>query len=209
LKPIDSLKEELQGILAGKEYRVYHRENQNLLKDLLNRLKDWLYSILKNIFPQADIAQKTSEWLSYGLAVLGALFLCFLLYLLLSRFVRQGRVNPQRMSMAKGLTLTVQHHFGEAQSLADREEYALAVRHLFLGFILHLDQNRWIEAKAWKTNWEYFAELKVRAPKLANSFTSLAVKFEEAMYGGRPISRDDYWLYHNQVSRWIHEGETT
>ncbi len=209
MKPLDALKEDLQAILAGKEYQIYNRENRNPLADLLQGLKDWLYSILKNIFPQADVAHKTAEWLTYGIVALGVLFLCLMFFLLLSRFARQNRLVPQRMVLAKGVTSTVQHHLVEAQGLAERGEYASALRHLFLGFILYLDENRWIEAKAWKTNWEYFAELKDRAPQLANSFTTLAVKFEEAMYGGRSISRDDYWLYHNQVSGWVHKGETT
>ncbi len=208
MKPLASLREDLQGILAGQEYQIYYREHQNILLDLLNRLRDWLYSILKNIFPQADAAQRASESLAYGLAALGVLLIFLMLFLLVSRFVRHGRVHPKRMGTSKSLSQTVQHHLVEAHRLADQGEYAPALRYLFLGFILYLDQNRWIEAKAWKTNWEYFAELNARSPQLANCFTSLATKFEEAMYGGRPISRDDYRLYHNQVSRCLHEGET-
>ncbi|HWJ02783.1 MAG TPA: DUF4129 domain-containing protein, partial [Verrucomicrobiae bacterium] len=195
MKPLDSLREELQGILAGKEYQVYYRENQNFFLDLLQRLKNWLNSILKNLFPQADIAKTTVDWLAYGIAAVGIFLLLLMLYLLGSRFVRQGHVKRKRLDLAKELTLTARHHLGEAHSLAGQGEYSIALRHLFLGFILFLNQQRWIEAKAWKTNWEYHAELKNYAPHLADFFTSLAVKFEEAMYGGRPITRDDYWLY--------------
>jgi len=110
--------------------------------------------------------------------------------------------------MSKGQTLTAQEHLAQAHKLAEEGNYRLALRSLLLGFILYLDQNHKIEAKAWKTNWEYYAELSDRAPQLANSFYTLAIKFEEAMYGGRPIARDDYWIYFNQVHKWIHEGDT-
>ncbi|MHB8126110.1 MAG: DUF4129 domain-containing protein [Desulfitobacteriaceae bacterium] len=209
MKPLDSLREDLQGILATKEYQLYYHENQNILLDLLKRLKNWLYSILKAIFPQADFAQRTSEWLSYGIAILGVLLFFLLLFLLLARFVRQGRVNPKRAGISKRLTRTVQQHLAEAHRLTEQTEYSLALRHLFLGFIVYLDQNQWIEARAWKTNWEYYAELMDHAPQLANSFNTLAIRFEETMYGGRSIAMADYWSYHNQVNRLIHEGETT
>ena len=208
MKPLDLFREDLQGILATEEYQVYTREPNNLLRDLFDSLGNWLHQILKSIFPHVDVAKKTSEWLSYGIAALGVLLLFLLLYLLLSRFVRQGQVNLKQVSMVKGQSLTAQRHLVEAHKLAEEGNYSSALRHLFLGFLLSLDQNQWIEAKAWKTNWEYYAELMERAPQLAGSFYTLAVKFEEAMYGGRPIARDDYWLYHNQVDKWIHEGDT-
>ncbi len=207
MKPLASLREELQGILAGKEYRIYYRQQQNLLLELLKRLRDWLYSILHNIFPQADVA-RASEFLAYGIAALGVLLVGLLAFLLFSRFVRQGRVHAKPARISPGHLPTVQRHLAEAQTLAEQGEYAAAFRSLFLGYILYLEQNRWIEAKAWKTNWEYCAELNANAPRLAFSFTSLAVQFEEATYGGRPISGDDYWLYHNQVKRWVQEEET-
>jgi len=209
LKPLDSLREDLQGILATKEYQIYTQEdNKSLLQDLLDSLKNWVHQLLQRIFPHADIAGTTTEWLSYVIATLGVLLLFLLLFLLLSRFVRQGRVHSQQVRTSKEQTLTAQGHLSQAHKLAEEGNYSSALRNLFLGFLLYLDQNRWIEAKAWKTNWEYYAELNASAPQLANSFYTLAIKFEEAMYGGRPIARDDYWLYNNQVNKWIHEGDT-
>lgn len=208
MKPLDSLRQELQSILAGKEYTVYHRKSQNILAELLTPLKNWLYSILKRLFPHSNVAQKVSEWFVYGITAVGLLLLALLLYLLLSRFTRQGRINPKQISIAKALTLTVENHFASAQALAEKGEYTLALRHLFLALILYLDQNQLLEAKAWKTNWEYFAELKVRAPRLADSFTVLATKFDEAMYGGRPISENDYNHYLHHVNQWVREGKT-
>lgn len=209
MKPLDSLREDLQGILATKEYQIYTQENKkSLLQDLLDGLINWLHQILQSIFPQVDIAKRTSEWLTYGIVTLGVLLLFLLLFLLLSRFVRQGRVHSKQVNIVNGQPLTAQRHLAEAHRLAEEGNYSSALRHLFLGFILYLDQNQWIETKAWKTNWEYYAELNDSAPQLANSFYTLAIKFEEAMYGGRPIARDDYWLYYNQVNKWIHEGDT-
>lgn len=208
MKPIDSLREDLQGILATKEYQIYTQENKSVQQELFDALNKWLHQLLQSIFPHTDIAKRTSEWLSFVIVALGLLLLFLLLYLLLSRFVRQGQVNSKQVSMVEGQALTAQRHLAEAYKLAEAENYSSALRNLFLGSIIFLDQNQWIEAKTWKTNWEYYAELKDRAPQLANSFYTLAVKFEEALYGGRPIARDDYWLYHNQFKKWLHEGDT-
>lgn len=208
MKPLDSLREDLQGILDTQEYQIYTQENKSLLQTMFEDLKNWLHQMLQNIFPHTDVAKRTSEWLSYGITALGLVLLFVLLFLLLSRFVRQGRVHLQQVSMSQGQTFTAQGHLGEAYRLAGEENYQSALRNLFLGLIIYLDQNQRIEAKAWKTNWEYYSELEDRSPQLANSFYMLAIKFEEAMYGGRPISKDDYWLYHNQVNKWIHEGDT-
>lgn len=209
MKSIEALHDELKGILSGQEYQAYYSKNNNVLLDLLDRLKNWLYSILKNIFPQTDVAKTTSTWLAYGLVAVGALLILLLLFLLFSRFVRQSHGNQAQLDRSKGETLTVESKLAEAHALAEQGEPSEALRVLFLGFILFLDQNHWLEAKSWKTNWEYLAELKEKAPHLANSFTILATKFEEAMYGGRPIAQDDYWQYHHQVKRWIHEGGNT
>lgn len=204
---MSSLREDLEGILATKEYRIYTRENKSVLQNLLESLKNWLQQVLHNIFPHTDIAKKTSDWLSYGLIALGIFLLFLLLFLLLSRFVGDGRIHLKEVPLAIDQPLTAQRRLAEAHKLAEAGDYSSALRNLFLAFILYLDQNQRIEAKAWKTNWEYYAELKERAPQLADSFFKFAVKFEEAMYGGRPIASEDYWFYSNQVSDLIHEGD--
>ena len=208
MKPLTSLREDLEGILATKEYKIYTQEHKSFLQNLLDSLKNWLQQILQNLFPHTDVAKKTFDWLAYGLIALGIFLLFLLLFLLLSRFVRHDRIHSKEVRLAMDKPLTTQRQLAEAHKLAEAGDYSSALRILFLGFILYLDQNQRIEAKAWKTNWEYYAELKERTPQLANSFYKLAIKFEEAMYGGRPIAKDDYWFYSNQVSELIHEGDT-
>ena len=208
MKPLTSLREDLEGILATQDYKIYTQENKSVLQNLLASLKNWLQQILQNLFPHTDVAKKTSDWLSYGLIALGIFLLFLLLFLLLSRFVRHGRIHSKEVRLAMDKPLTAQRQLAEAHKLAEAGDYSSALRILFLGFILYLDQNQRIEAKAWKTNWEYYAELKERTPQLANSFYKLAIKFEEAMYGGRPIAKDDYCFYSNQVRELIHEGDT-
>lgn len=209
MKPLDLLRDDLQEILATKEYQIYtQQETKSFLEGLLDSLMNWLQQMLQSIFPQVDIGKTTSEWLSYGVISLGMLLLLLLLFLLVSRFVRQGRIYSRQVTTSMEQSFTEQRHLAEAHRLSEEENYSLALRHLFLGFILYLDQSQRIEAKAWKTNWEYYAELNHRAPQLANSFYTLAVKFEEAIYGGRPIAKDEYWSYYKQIIAWIHKGDT-
>lgn len=208
MKPLTSLREELEGILGTKEYTIYTQEHKSSLQNLLASLQHWLQQILQTVFPHTDVGKKTSAWLSYGLIALGMFLLLLMLILLVSRFVRPSRVQAKPMRPAADQPFTIQRRLAEAHRLAEAGDYSSALRNLLLGFILYLDQNQRIEAKVWKTNWEYYAELKERSPQLAASFYELAQKFEEALYGGRPIAQNDYWFYSSQVSKWIHEGDT-
>src|SRR5690625_6609250 len=48
-------------------------------------------------------------------------------------------------------------------SLAKAEQnknYSLAIRYQFLILLVKLDQREWILKKSWKTNWDYYQELK-------------------------------------------------
>ncbi|AFQ45240.1 DUF4129 domain-containing protein [Desulfosporosinus meridiei] len=208
MKPLDTFREELHKILVTQEYQVYTQESKSLFQGLFDELKNWLHQMLQNLFPHTDVAKSTSAWLSYGIATLGTVLLLVLLFLFISRFVRQGRIHLDQISMFQGQAFTAHDHLREAHRLAQEGNYHSALRNLFLGLIIYLDQNQRIVAKTWKTNWEYYVELKDRSAQQADSFYSLAIKFEEAMYGGRPITKDDYWLSHNQVDKWIHEGDS-
>ena len=209
IDPVDA-KEELQNILSGQEYRIYYQEDSaNILQRWIERFGKWLNEILQNLFPNANITEKTAEWIIYGLTIIGFLFSIFLFFKLWKGFVRERRYYSKPIGTAEDLALSSSLHLQEADRLTEKGEYRLSLRHIFLAFILYLDQHHWIDARPWKTNWEYYEELQERHSVLTEPFHQLAIKFEEVVYGGRPIQLDDFLVFRKQVDEWMNIGGRT
>lgn len=209
MKNIDPLKakEELEEILSQKEYQVYYRQDKNTLADLLERLQDWLNRYLTKFFPKAEFTEDASEWISYGMVGLGIAIVLLLLVMFSSRVVRENRFFSKPVGTEAELVLSPQSHLIEAENRSGEGDLRSAIRHLFLAYLLHLDQNKWIEAKAWKTNGEYLDELQEARAEIAKTFRVLATQFEATWYGGRPISNEDYREYRQQVVQLVTNEE--
>lgn len=200
-------KEELQQILAKEEYQIYYRQRQNLWQKWLEQFQDWLSRFLHSIFPRTEITPGTSNWPAYVLIAVCLLLVITLLILFLSRFVRRRRLQQRVVSSAKELELSFTRHLHEAARYREQAEYGLALRHLFLGFILFLDQKGLLEARAWKTNGEYYQELEKTNKDLAADFYKIALKFEETIYGSRPLTPEQLQNYFNLTQNWLSKGE--
>lgn len=209
IDPIDARKE-LEKILSNQEYRIYDQEDSaNILQRWLERFGKWLNEILHNLFPNANITETTAEWIIYGLTLVMLLLSIFLFIKLWKSFVRERRYDSKPIGTAEDLALSSSHHFHKADQLTEQGEFRLALRHVFLAFILYLDQHHWVDAKPWKTNWEYYEELQNRHSVLTEPFNQLAIKFEEVVYGGRSIQLDDFLVFRKQVDEWMKIGGST
>jgi hypothetical protein len=200
-------REELERILSEKEYQVYYKSNQNFLMDLLDRIQRWLESVLEKLFPNIEIQPQTPEWMSYGVAAIGITIIVILLILVARSFIREGRFKKQPVATTDELVSSTAQHLQKGQQLADNGEYRFALRHVFLAYILYLDEKNLIEARAWKTNLEYHQELSERLQHTAEVFYSFSKVFEEVMYGKRPITKDDYEQYVKQVTDWMDSND--
>jgi hypothetical protein len=205
LNTIDPLKarEEMEQILSQKEYQAYYREEKNTLADLLERLQEWLNRYFSKWLPQPEIRESTSEWISYGMVGLGIAIVLFLLYLFSSKVVRENRFYSKPIGTESELIQSPQSHLQMADKHLEEGNLRSAQRHLFLAYLLGLDQQKWIEAKAWKTNGEYFDELQGKQPEIAKAFRGLAYRFEATWYGGRHISREEYVEFRQQVVSFV------
>jgi len=201
LKLLDPVivREELQDILSKEEYQVYLQENQNVFLRLLERFESWLSDLLEKLFPKVDFVERASEWLVYLIIGIGLSLLIFFLYLLWSRLTGFSRSRKMSVGSSEELAQTPQRHLLEANKLSKQGDQKSALRHAFLAYILFLDEKELIEAKAWKTNWEYFYELKDNDLSKAEAFYDLALKFDEAMYGGRNTNMEDFVVYRDRV----------
>src|SRR5699024_4298162 len=84
------------------------------------------------------------------------------------------------------------NHLSEAEKQASAGNYSVAVRHMFLALLLYFHENDMVEAKSWKTNWDYCDELRKVNQPLAEQFYHLALLFDEVFYGERVMTRDEY-----------------
>jgi hypothetical protein len=197
----------LEEILSDREYQKYYRQEKNTLAELLEKFQEWINRHLSKVFPNVEVTENTSEWISYGMVGLGIAIVLLLLVMFSSRVVRENRFYSKPIGTEAELTMSPQSHLSEALHLKKEGDIRLALRHLFLAYLLQLDQNKWIEAKAWKTNGEYYDELKAKHAELAKTFRSFAQQFEATWYGGKNMTEEDFEMYRQHIVELInHES---
>ncbi|MHC0037601.1 DUF4129 domain-containing protein [Pseudoneobacillus sp. C159] len=201
LKTIDpnQAKDELEKILAEKQYQIYYRQDQHTLADLLERLQAWINRHLAKLLPEQNFRDDVSEWISYGMVGAGIFVVLFLLILFSSRVVREKRFYAKPVGTEQELELSTKSHLNEAEQHYAAGDSRTALRHLFLAYLLYLDEKQWIVARAWKTNGEYIEELEILQRDRAAEFRKLAHTFEATWYGGRQVTAESYLDYRNQV----------
>jgi hypothetical protein len=198
ITPINARKE-LEDILSEREYQKYYRQEKNTLAELLEQFQEWINRHLSKILPNVEVRENTSEWISYGMVGLGIAIVLLLLVMFSSRIVRENRFYSKPIGTEADLIMSPSSHLTQALKHNEEGDIRLALRHLFLAYLLQLDQNKWVEAKAWKTNGEYYDELRTKQPERSKSFRNLAQQFEATWYGGKDISKEEFAIYHQQV----------
>ena len=94
---------------------------------------------------------------------------------------------------------TSQRHLEEAKVQENIEDYRLSTRHLFLALLLSFHEKGLLEARIWKTNWDYYDELRKVDQSKADQFYQFAQFFEEVTYGERTVMKNEYLQFHHQA----------
>lgn len=189
--------EDLREIMSAKEYTDYVRGQMPSLWDFLwAKLREFLEGLFQNN-PDVVNVVSVGVLLSVAAAVIGGIvWIC----LRMSRNVRAREREAQGFFIEeKSWDLCVD----EAENWAAQSDYALAIRSLFQGFILFLEQKEWIQLKAWKTNGQYLRELRRRQDQAAEGFAFVAGCFEDVVYGGRLPTSDVYEKCRIRALEWM------
>ncbi|HET7629428.1 MAG TPA: DUF4129 domain-containing protein [Bacillales bacterium] len=205
---VDQARTELQKILSQREYRIYRNDHENVLKDWWDSAVAWILDQLSNVMPSIEPSDGVATGILYS--VIGVLLasLAILAFLAVRTFQRKRRFREKQLLGSMTETdLSVREHLVEAQKREAEEQFASAVRHLFLALLLHCHEKEWLAARSWKTNGEYFDELRNINGRLASAFNKLALFFDEVFYGYRMISKEECERYRNDVLKWLAEGE--
>jgi hypothetical protein len=205
---IDEAKDELKKILNEKEYTNYIDQPSNIFSIWWEKAKNWLADQLAELLPSFE---KTSMLAGPILIIIivAVLSLIAIALVIVVRNRRQKlklRETTPLQSM-KEIDWSYQMHLTEAMKQEDLEKFSTATRHLFLALLLYFHEKEWLEARIWKTNWEYYEELKKVNQQSANQFHHLAFFFEEATYGERDVQKEEYFQFQMVVMSYLREED--
>lgn len=202
-------KEKLDQILGQEEYQVYYEEQENLFQYLLNQIGEWLLRMFQKLFPQIQITDQAVDVTMYILGAVGIVVLVLLIVLIKRNLTsnRTSRSKAYPVQHKDELAWSSDKHLQEASSYKQKGDYQQAIRHVFLSMLLYFDQQKWIEARVWKTNWDYYEELKRVNLAWANQFYELAQRFDEVTYGEREVDEQEYESYRQQALEWLNSNK--
>ncbi|MFQ3546472.1 DUF4129 domain-containing protein [Halobacillus rhizosphaerae] len=203
MKPKQS-KEQLKSILEKHEYQAYYDHSKSLFEKLKEWAGHWLSKWLHQLFPDSNLFNQADKWGAYVLVGLGVGLFIVLVYFLQRNLAKTSSIRSKSpLQQTRELEWSYERHLEEAEALQQEEQFGEAMRHVFLALLLYFHEQEWVEAKPWKTNWEYYEELKRVNYQTAEKFYQLAMIFEEAAYGNREIKQNEYKSYQQQAAAWL------
>lgn len=195
----DKARADLEEILKGKEYQVYY-ESKGLIATWWDKAKEWIATQLEKLFPAIDSASRVSGTILITIIVLIVFLLVFAAFFVIRNMRRNRILRIQKpLQSRKELNWTSQRHLAEADMNESFEEYTLSTRHLFLALLLSFHEKGLLEARIWKTNWDYYDELRKVDQSMAEQFFQFAQLFEGVTYGERTVNKSEYIQFHQKV----------
>ncbi|MBN8192230.1 DUF4129 domain-containing protein [Bacillus sp. NTK074B] len=199
----------IEEILDGEEYQAYLRENQGVLAGWWEKAKEWIQEMLGNINPALEPTGGGASGILITLIVMAVGALLFFAFHAVRNGLRRRkfRLNKPMQSMDE-MEWSYSTHLEEAHRHEAIGDYSKAIRHMFLALLLYFHEREYLEARMWKTNWEYYDELRKVNQKWADRFFELALLFDEVAYGERQVSEREYARYKQEAFRWLDNGDS-
>ncbi|MDY0408894.1 DUF4129 domain-containing protein [Virgibacillus soli] len=203
----EDARKQLDEILRSSEYRVYDVQRINPLTKLWNDFKEWLYEKVVELFPSAATNEKMAKVMITSILLLVGVLLVICIFLLI-RYVKRKQQFRDHIPFVEGKEKdwTFATHISEAQKQETAGDFSQASRHLFLALLLYSHKQGWLEKGLWKTNGEYYLELRTVNKNLADEFYQLARIFDEITYGERPINKEEYKAYEKRILPLLNVG---
>lgn len=204
----EQAKDELQNILSTHEYQVYYEDNRNFLQIWWDRFKEWLGDVLSKLFSSFEPSSGFANLVLFMVIAVVVVLVVLVVFLGIRKAgrSRKFRGSPP-LKHIKEEDWTYIDHLKASRKKETDENYTGATRHLFLTLLLYFHEKEWLQARDWKTNWEYFAELRQINQQYAETFYHLAVTFDQVVYGKRVLQKNEYLLFRKSVMAWLHDGK--
>lgn len=193
----------LEKILNDKEYQAYYEDSKSILDIWWEKVEKWLAEQLGDFFPSFIPSNGITQLIFIGIIIGIVLLLAFILFFIFRNFNRSYRFRNKPIQSMNEMDWSYQDHLREASNREALEQYTTATRHLFLALLLYCHENNWLEARIWKTNWEYYAELQKVNKERATYFNRFALFFDEVTYGERQLQKEAYIQYRNDIMKWF------
>ena len=203
-------RDKLQGILDDKEYRIYHNESQGMLSSLWDKAKEWIAEQLEKIFPSLTPTSGMASTTLIILLVIVAAILLIVVALGIRNGIRKKKfLGSKPIRSENEMLWSYEKHLEEAAKNEELQQYSKAIRHMFLALLLYFHDKEWLEAKIWKTNWDYYEELRKIDPQGAEKFYRFALLFDEVAYGEREVRKTEYVEYKQEAMNWLRHEKGT
>jgi hypothetical protein len=125
----------------------------------------------------------------------------------LIRNMKRNRLlrNQKPLQSVKERNWTFVQHIKEAENLESLKDYQGSTRHLFLAMLLFYHEKKWLEVRIWKTNWDYYDELRKVNQQNADQFNELALFFEDVTYGERKVGTEEFETFRAKIKNILAE----
>ena len=194
LTPEDrAVEADVDAILARPEFREFADHRGDGLRDLFERLFEWL------LRPRDELSGLGEPSLA-GFALPGAwFFITVAVTLLLSVAAYLWLTRKKERSEARAVEVAVSGDprdrapsafLDEAASLAEGGDLRAALRALYLATLVALDRRRLIAFDPHLTNWQYLR--KMPRGEAREAFAQFTRVFDYKWYGLEPTTRPDY-----------------
>lgn len=154
-------------------------------EDWISKIKNWINQQLA-ILRSSKTYSTLLDYLYYGLMIAALILIIRGLIKADRRGLLFGKINSNEIKMIENEEDISQINFDELiAAAAERKDYKLAVRYLFLKSLKLLSEKELIELRNNKTNHQYLSEIKNN--RISNAFQIATSRFEWIWYGDFPV----------------------
>jgi len=154
-------------------------------EDWISKIRNWINQQLA-ILRSSKTYSTLLDYLYYGLMIAALILIIRGLIKADRRGLLFGKINSNEIKMIESEEDISQFNFDELiTAAAERKDYKLAVRYLFLKSLKLLSEKELIELRNNKTNHQYLSEIKNH--RISSAFQIATSRFEWIWYGDFPV----------------------
>ena len=154
-------------------------------EDWISKIRNWINQQLA-ILRSSKTYSTLLDYLYYGLMIAALILIIRGLIKADRRGLLFGKINSNEIKMIENEEDISQINFDELiAAAAERKDYKLAVRYLFLKSLKLLSEKELIELRNNKTNHQYLSEIKNN--RISDAFEITTSRFEWIWYGDFPV----------------------
>ncbi|WP_205677325.1 DUF4129 domain-containing protein [Aquibacillus halophilus] len=197
-------RDQLEDILSRQEFQVYYEDNRNFIERWWDQARSWVADLLANWFSSIEPSSGLPDGILISVVIVILTTLIVIIFVAARSYRRKRTFRDHTaIKSIKEMDWSFENHLTEAKKQGELQQYTIATRHLFLALLLYLHEKEWLEARIWKTNWEYYDELRQFNQNSAEQFYNLALLFDEVTYGERDINQPQFMEYRDEVIEWL------